>query len=101
MSISFTQLCKELELLQGIFNHFLLDAAENHSVQRLQVRVIVLCSLLEDNICTLVITHQNLLLADLSMVVRILWLQHNSEIKYLQSVFKTRLFASTVASTQP
>lgn len=63
-----------------VFNHILSDSAKDHTVQRRKVSVIELSRLLVDLIGTLVVAKQALLVAYLSVVVRVLGAQHDSHV---------------------
>lgn len=92
-----TQLCKELQLVLSIVNHLLLHPAEDHSVKRLQVTVIVLTGLLEDLVRALVVAKKCLLVANLSVVSRVLRTQHQSNVQDLEGAIEHKLFAAAVA----
>lgn len=94
------QLIGELELMLGVVHHLLLDAAEDHTVQRHQVLVIEGSRLLEDLVRGVVVSHKGLLVANLSQVQCILRGQHDGNVQDLECTVQDELFAAAVARVQ-
>lgn len=73
-------LTQELQLLFGVFQHFLLYAAVNHSVEGSHVGLIVASCFLVNCVSTRVVSLQCFLVANFSMETRVFRLQLESQI---------------------
>ena len=93
-SLRLTNLKQEFKLLGSIIVLFLLDAAVDHAVERLQEGLVVLGGPLVRLVGCLILSLQAALIPRLSLVTCVLWLQYDGHVKELKCLGKNLLLAA-------
>lgn len=94
LALRLAYLKKEFKLLGCIIILFLFDAAVNHAVKRQQESFIALGGPLIRLVCRFIFAFETALVAHLSLIRSIFWLQYDSHIKKLKSALEYLRFAS-------